>query len=219
MFLIIVFGYFGYCIWLLYFHTYEGFNSSKETIVLLGDSILKNNLYISNGKSIEDILIERTNGKSYCYAMDDSKIVDVYKQVSKIPLNFNTQNTLIFLSVGGNDILSNYVYKESDITDTSVLQIMFSNYKKLIESIKIRSPIAKIYLLDIYYPSNSKYSQYHNIINKWNNMLYSYVNNPKNNISGILKVSHLLTKSNDFVFDIEPSSNGGQKIIQNILNM
>jgi len=201
-----------------YFHSLEGFNSNKDTFVLLGDSIIKNNAYISEGKSVEDILIERTNGKTHCYAVDHSKIVDVYSQVSQIPLELNNKNTSIFLSAGGNDILTHYVDQEGDITDSTVLNPMFAAYKKLIESIRVRMPNAKIYLLDIYYPDTIKYKPYHSIISEWNDMIYNYANNSKNNISGVVKVSSILTQGDDFAFGIEPSTKGGQKIAENILN-
>ena len=201
-----------------YIHSLEGFNSNKDTFVLLGDSIIKNNAYISDGKSVEDILIERTNGKTHCYAADHSKIVDVYNQVSQIPLELNNNNTSIFLSAGGNDILTHYVDQEGDITDSTVLNPMFAAYKKLIESIRVRIPNAKIYLLDIYYPDTIKYKPYHSIISEWNDMIYNFANNPKNNISGVVKVSSVLTQGDDFAFGIEPSSKGGQKIAENILN-
>ena len=53
-----------------YFNTYmsskhmlrESFNSNKS-FVLLGDSILKN-AYVSDGKSVENLPVERTNGLS-----------------------------------------------------------------------------------------------------------------------------------------------------------
>jgi len=41
-------------------------NGGEKTIVLMGDSILKNNLYVDKG--IDDILIERNNGDTYSYA-------------------------------------------------------------------------------------------------------------------------------------------------------
>ena len=76
-----------------YFNTYmsskytsiESFNSDKQSFVLLGDSILKNDAYVSDGKSVENLLVERTNGKTTCLAIDHSKIVDIYSQVDKIP--------------------------------------------------------------------------------------------------------------------------------------
>ena len=80
-----------------YFNTYmnskpirETFSSSNNrTFVLLGDSILKNNAYASDGKGIDDLLLER-NKQTYSYAVDNSNIVDVYNQINEIPVDLNT---------------------------------------------------------------------------------------------------------------------------------
>jgi lysophospholipase L1-like esterase len=146
----------------------EGFNSNKQSFILLGDSILKNEAYVSDGKSVNDLLKQGTNNKSICLAVDDSKIADIYSQVDKISENLNTNYTTVFLSAGGNDILTHYVEQENSSSDTSILGTMFAAYKKLIESIRNKLPNANIVLLDIYYPDNMKYKQYHSIINKWN---------------------------------------------------
>jgi len=199
-----------------YMNTYiESFNSGKQTFVLLGDSILKNNDYVSHGKSIDELLIERTNGKTICLAVDDSKIVDIYSQIQKIPQELNTNFTTVFLSAGGNDILSYYLDNSNDISDISILTTIFSSYKILINNIQKHIPNANIVLLDIYYPDNIKYKQYHKIIDKWNNMIYVY--GSENNLS-VLKISGILTKPDDFSFGIEPSSNGGKKLVESILS-
>ena len=131
----------------------ETFQNNNKNYILLGDSILKNNSYVSNGMSIENILIER-NLNVKCLAEDNSKIVDIYSQIDKIPIEFNSKDTLIFLSAGGNDILSHYVDQNQDITNTAVLTPMFSSYKNIVKSIQNRLPNARIFLLDIYYPDN-----------------------------------------------------------------
>lgn len=203
-----------------YYNTYmsskyaEPFNSNKQTFVLLGDSILKNDAYVSNGKSVEQLLIERTNGKTNCLAIDHSTIVDIYSQVDKIPDNLNSNYTTVFLSAGGNDILTHYVDQGNNSTDTSVLGTMFGAYKKLLESIKIKLPNANIVLLDIYYPNNLTYKQYHSVINSWNQMIYEYAS--KNNIS-VLKISGILTQPDDFSFGMEPSAIGSQKLVDAIM--
>ena len=191
----------------------ESFNPDKQTFILLGDSIFKNDAYVSDGKSVDELIKERTNGKSLCFAADNSKIVDIYDQVGKIPNDLNN-NITIFLSAGGNDILTHYVDKENDTTETSILKPMFSSYMKLVENIRSRFPSANIVLLDIYYPENIKYKQYHSIIKEWNTMLYDYAD--KNNYS-VLKISNILTKSDDFSFGIEPSSIGSNKLVEVIL--
>ena len=200
-------------------HIVEGFNSNK-TYILLGDSILKNDAYVKDGNSIENLLIKHnSNINLYSFAEDNSKIIDIYGQISKIPVEANNPNTYVFLSAGGNDILAHYVDRNEDITDTSVLKPMFSSYKNLIKSIFSRIPNAKIILLDIYYPDNLKYRQFYLIIKEWNNMIYDFVGKPCNNIYSIIKISNQLTQSDDFSFGIEPSTNGGKKIVNLILEI
>jgi len=203
-----------------YFNTYmnsyiEPFNSDKQSFILLGDSILKNDAYVFDGKSVENLLVERTNGKTICLAIDHSKIVDIYSQVDKIPDNLNSNLTTIFLSAGGNDILTHYVDQGNDSSDTSILGTMFGAYKKLIKSIKNKLPNANIVLLDIYYPNNMTYKQYHDVINSWNQMVYEYAD--KNGLS-VLKISGILTQPDDFSFGMEPSAIGSRKLVDTILS-
>ena len=193
----------------------ESFNSDKQSFLLLGDSILKNDAYVSDGKSVENLLVERTNGKTTCLAIDHSKIVDIYSQVDKIPEELNTSQTTVFLSAGGNDILTHYVDQGNDSTDTSILGTMFAAYKTLIKSIQKKLPNANIVLLDIYYPDNMTYKQYHSVIDSWNKMVYEYAG--KNGFS-VLKISGVLTKPDDFSFGIEPSATGGRKLVDAILS-
>jgi hypothetical protein len=192
----------------------EPFNSDKQTFILLGDSILKNNAYVADGKSVDILLEERTNGKTICLARDHSKITDIYDQVYKIDHNLNSPSTTAFLSAGGNDILSYYVDRENDTTDTSALTTFFSAYNKLVNSIQKKLPNASIVLVDIYYPNNLTYKKYHSIISDWNKMIYDYAS--KNNFS-VLKISNLLTQPEDFSFGMEPSSNGSQKLVDAIM--
>ena len=208
-----------------YFNTYmnskpirETFSSSNNrTFVLLGDSILKNNAYASDGKGIDDLLLER-NKQTYSYAVDNSSVVDVYNQINEIPIDLNTPSTIIFLSAGGNDILNHYKESGGDISDTSVLSTIFAAYKKMIKAIRAKMNQCKFVILDIYYPDNTKYTQYHPIISEWNKLIYDYENQPSNNINTVLRVSRMLTQNDDFTLSIEPSSSGGLKIADSILN-
>jgi lysophospholipase L1-like esterase len=193
-------------------------NKNKETIVLLGDSILKNNSYVENGQAVDSILTKKSNSNVFSYSEDGSTITDVYRQLDEIPLELNEKTTTIYISIGGNDILSQYVDKITDLTNMTRLTIIFSKYVTLIESIKTRFHLCKIVLLDIYYPKSTIYRVYYSIIKKWNEMIYDYTNNTKNNIL-ILKISDILTQENDFVFNIEPSNIGGVKIVNSILSL
>ena len=207
----------SFIIFMAYMNTYkEPFNSNKQTFILLGDSILKNDAYVSNGESVDTLLKERTNGGTICLAEDNSKISDIYGQLDKISEQLNSNYTTIFLSAGGNDILTYYVDQENNPSDFSVLGPLFASYKNLIKSIQNKLPNANIVLLDIYYPNNSTYKKYHTIIQKWNTMIYDY-SREINNCS-VLKVSTILTKENDFSFGIEPSATSSKKLVEIIIN-
>jgi len=190
-------------------------SNSEKTYVLLGDSIIKNNSFVKNGKGIDDILNEKTNGNSYCYAKDDSTIVDIYSQLDSIPSDLNNKNTIIFLSVGGNDILNNYVNNNVDIKNTKVLDLIFNAYKKLFKSIQTKMNESKLVLIDIYYPTNIKFSQYRPILEEWNKLILDFASSNSN--LQVLKISNILTESTDFTLNIEPSETGGEKIADNIL--
>jgi hypothetical protein len=194
----------------------ENFDVVKANIVLLGDSILDNRLYVLSDKSVVNIIEERNQGETYCYARDDATISDVYNQLEFIPKEINAS---IFLSVGGNNILYHYENcKECFIDKNSdeFLDATFDIYKDLVKSITIRCPNNKIYLLDIYYPTDEKYQIYRNIVSKWNQMLHAFALN-NNNVSGVLQISNVLTKDDDFVSNIEPSQQGGYKIAEKII--
>lgn len=188
----------------------EGFSSEKKYI-LLGDSILQNKNYVADGNTVENLLREK-NLNVICFAEDNSKISDVFMQLNRIPIEMNSENTYIFLSAGGNNILSYYVDNNGDVTNSSALRPMFSSYKNLVKSIQTKLPKAKICVLDIYYPDNMSYRQFHSIIGDWNNMLYTYAVNNQNGFYKIINISKYLTQKSDFSFGIEPSSIGGKKI-------
>jgi hypothetical protein len=193
--------------------------NKKETLVLLGDSILKNNSYMDyNEKSVEHLLKEKSNNNCFNYAEDGAIIIDCYDQLDKIPDDLNNKRTTIYLSVGGNDIIKHYIEGLKNTKDTHVLNTMFDSYTELVKSIQTRMNLSKIVLLDIYYPSEPYYKKYYGIINKWNKKIYDFASNPQNKIYGVLKVSKILNNQNDFVFDIEPSATGGEKIVNLIIN-
>jgi lysophospholipase L1-like esterase len=188
--------------------------NGNKTIVLLGDSILKNNSYVSNGKGVDNILEER-NAKVVSLAENNSKIIDVYSQIGKIPLDINNVSASIFLSSGGNDILSFYVDQNGDTTDTGFLNTMLAAYKKLVKSIQTRMNKSQIVLVDIYYPVSNPFAQYKPIIEEWNTLIANYA---RENSFGLLQISNSVTSSDDFTLGIEPSEKGGEKIAQLILD-
>lgn len=193
-------------------------NGGEKTIVLMGDSILKNNSYVDKG--IDDILIERNNGETYSYAVDNSTINDMYTQLASIPVELNKENTYIFLSAGGNDIIQKYVeHSNNNLNDKQYLTTIFAAYKKLIRSIQTKMGRSKLILLDIYLPQSIKYRQYHDLINEWNSKIYDFAKDSHNNVFDVVRVSKVLTSKDDFTLGIEPSAKGGQKIASQIEQM
>lgn len=196
----------------------EGMKSDDDfkTIVLLGDSILKNNYYVGDDKSVEYLLKKEDDVKIINLAVNDSKICDIYSQVNKIPINVNNSKTSIFISVGGNDILDRYVERNnSNLKDFSFLNTFIGSYKNLIKTIKNKMDKCRVIILDVYYPTSAPYLPYKEIIKEWNKKVYDYAKEKK---LDILKISDIVTNRNDFTFDIEPSEKGGEKIVEAILN-
>jgi lysophospholipase L1-like esterase len=199
-------------------------NNNNSVIILLGDSVFKNDDYVEQGKSVYSFLNKQIQQKQkdikvYNYAVDDSTIVDVYNQINQIPIDLNNENTTIFLSIGGNDILEKFVEKENTSENTNVtLDAMFSAYKKIVKSIQTKMNKSNIVLLDVYYPYSIKLKPYIPILRTWNNKIKNYANDSSNNIQDVLKVSEFLTQPNDLVFDIEPSEIGGEKLAKYMLN-
>ena len=189
--------------------------SNNNNIILLGDSILKNNNYVKNGLSIEDILREKKRDNLYCLAANNSTIVDIYSQLDNIPVEINNDKTTIFISSGGNDILSQYVDRDSDISNTHILNVIFIAYKKLVKGIQTKMNKSKIVLIDIYYPTSNQFTQFHPIVKEWNKLIEKYANK---NSFGLLQISKSVTSSDDFTLSIEPSEKGGEKIAHSILN-
>ena len=222
-----IFGLILFIIAVSYWNTYcssfiESFSSNSSnkningngTIVLLGDSILKNNSYVSEGKGVDNILEER-KAIVVSLAENNSKIVDIYGQINKIPIDINNTSSFIFLSSGGNDILSFYVDQHGVTTDTGFLNTMLAAYKKMIKSIQTRMNNCQIVLVDIYYPTSNQFSQYRPIIEEWNTLIANYA---RENSLGLLQISQSVTSTEDFTLGIEPSEKGGAKIAQLILD-
>jgi len=199
---------------------YEGMEQQSKTIVLMGDSIFKNNTYVKRGKSVEDILKTLYNGKIINLAKDDEVIKDIYTQINKLPIELNNTNTTIFVSIGGNDILNKYVYSETtDVNNFEKLNVIYLNYKDALSKLREKFPNPKIMLSNLYYPQSVKYLRYRELIKKWNDLLFEYQDDPINKINDILDVSLLMTDINDFSLCIEPSETGGMKIAKQIIEL
>lgn len=196
-------------------YTEQFSNNSIKNYVLMGDSVLNNYSYVPDGKSVAALLKKQNpHGHVVNLAKNDAIMTQIPPQIDKLrelDPKYNDSNTIIFLSIGGNNILMDYENNEKPDFD-----LMIEEYKKLVDSIKIVAPKAKLYLLDLYFPRNKENEKFWPVITEWNNKLSKYAE--ENNVS-IFKVSSILTEPDDFTNKLEPSAIGGQKMVDAMLQV
>jgi len=209
-----------FIIFMAYYNTYgqvitEGFEQKPKTIILMGDSILKNNVYVNKG--VDERMMAETECKIVSLARDKTTIGHTYKQLDEIPNGINVPSSVIVLSVGGNDIIESYIDGPYDSErDSKYVSKLFDAYKSLVAELRNKMDKARIVVLDIYYPANNQYKEFYPLIKSWNKMQSEYVKTA--NVEQVIKISDVLSKPQDFAFDIEPSDKGGQKIVDAILS-
>jgi len=179
----------------------EGLTNNK-TFILIGDSVLNNSNYVSEGKSVAELLQKKSNSVINV-AKDHATIQSLYQQLEKIPSDLDKESTNIFISAGGNDILN----KNGRIN----VKQLFVSYKQFLEALKAKFQNAQIHVLNLYLPINPKYQKYKPIIDEWNR----FIDDNSTNIGEMYNVIHLndvLKSGEDFIDDIEPSEIASEKI-------
>ena len=196
-------------------------NSNERNVILLGDSTLKNNRYVKQINTVEYVLRQKTNDPVHCLAKDGATISDVYNQISDIPTTLNNKDNIIFLSIGGNDILKKTTL-DIDALDIDALDIdaLVKQYERLLTKLINSFDKCRIVLLNLYTPPNinklRKDDSITDKITQWNAALNKSLYN-NNNIS-IIDLHTLLYEPSDFVSGYEPSEVGGHKIAIAIIN-
>lgn len=187
--------------------------TNEDTIVLIGDSILNNNMYVPVGKSVADNIKLLHGNKMIIGAKDNATIDTCYYQLNNI---IDSENYFLFISIGGNDILNNSddILKNDDKNKNKKFEELKKKYIKLIDVIKEKYPKTKINLLNLYFPADEKYNKYDKIITEWNEMISSLCSENKYNL---LRLDNLLTNASDFTHGIEPSAIGSEKIAKLIV--
>lgn len=188
-----------------YFKTIREGLTNNNTIILLGDSILNNSNYVSEGKSVFDVLKTKTNNV-YNFSKDGATINDLYRQLDKIPLDFNKSETYVFISAGGNDILN----KKGQLNAIEI-KTLFDSYMNFIKSLRAKLGSVNINILNLYLPSNPRYQSYESSIKTWNQFIQDY-SNKIGEMYNVIDLHSLLTSTQDFVYDIEPSESASVKI-------
>jgi len=179
--------------------------TNNEHIVLIGDSVLNNSIYVPFGKSVFDILKTKTPN-IFNFAEDGAKINDCYSQIDKIPAELNKTGTYIFISVGGNDILN-----KNENLEGPLIKQLFNNYMELINSVRTNFEGAKINVLNLYLPTNPHYQSYKQTVIQWNTLIHEY-SSKADEMYNVINLYTLLTTPSDFIYDIEPSESASQKI-------
>jgi len=185
-----------------YFHSLkivkEGL-TNNNTVILMGDSVLNNSNYVSSGKSVANILKTKTSN-ILNVSKDGGTINDLYSQLDKIPIDLNEAETYVFISVGGNDILN----KRS----TAEVTTLFNSYMEFLKAFRTKLGNAKLNIMNLYLPANPRYKSYKKQIDWWNDLINKYSGEMYN----VIDLNSVLKSPNDFVYDIEPSELGSEKI-------
>ena len=176
--------------------------TNNNNIILMGDSVLNNSNYVPEGKSVYDNLKTRLNNVLNV-AKDGATINDLYLQLEKIPIELNSSETFIFISAGGNNILNKQ-------TNTDINQL-FNSYMDFFNALRVKLSNVKINIMNLYLPANPRFQSYKKTIDQWNNLINK--NSSKvGEMYNVVDLNSLLTNSSDFVYDIEPSESGSEKI-------
>jgi hypothetical protein len=185
-----------------YFKSLKEGLTNNNNIILIGDSVLNNSNYVSEGKSVYDNLKTKLNN-ILNVAKDGAIINDLYLQLDEIPIELNNTDTFIFVSAGGNNILNKH-------TNTDITQL-FNNYMDFLNALRVKLSNVQINILNLYLPANPRFQSYKKSIDQWNNLINK--NSSKvGNMYNVVDINSLLTTSSDFVYDIEPSESGSEKI-------
>jgi hypothetical protein len=190
-----------------YFKTIKEGLTNKNSIVLLGDSVINNSSYVPPGKSVIDILKSKTTNL-FNFAKDGATISDLYTQLDQVPLELNRSETYLFISAGGNDILN----KHRKLTNNEIQQL-FNTYMDFLNALHERLGSVKVNILNLYLPSSAdpRFKIYRENVQQWNQLLEE--NSTKiGRIYNIVDIYPLLTSADDFVKGIEPSVIASPKI-------
>tara|TARA_B100001093_G_scaffold520098_1_gene612670 strand:- start:3271 stop:3924 length:654 start_codon:yes stop_codon:yes gene_type:complete len=202
-------GFFIYIFLQYNFESYKENLNQRHKIILLGDSILENSNYVENYFSVESKIKEKYRNV-FNLAQDNATIDDLKLQLNRLQKNID-KNDVIFISIGGNDILNQYRFRKKN-NNISYLNDIFERYKTTISKIKNQFT-NKIILINIYSPPNVK--DYHHLIKLWNSKQKKFAQ--ENNIK-VVDINSIFNHKRLFVKNIEPSNDGSRILANAIVN-
>ena len=172
---------------------------TSKNIILLGDSILKNDKYVGKNHNMT-YLLKKQGFHVNCLAKDNALVDNLSTQISNFK-NINT-NAYYVISAGGNNILQH-----------RDMNIAFKQYKNFITKLGNHVSKNKIILCTIYYPPTHKH--YFSKIKEWNNSLINFAKGKYK----LLRIDIFMNNMNDFINQIEPSYLGSKKIVKHLNNI
>lgn len=191
-------------------------------LILLGDSIFDNALYVGDVPNVITQLQRKIpdDWNATLKAIDGDKIDDVHAQLEHLPEDV----THLILSVGGNNALSNLSILDRNVNSSAqvfselaeISEQFEQQYQKLLK--KISSFDLPTIICTIYYPNHSEYLERRIAIAAlatFNDVIIRQATQ-----AGIPLIDLRLTcnQAQDYANPIEPSSIGGEKITNAIMN-
>ena len=195
---------------------------TRKHVILLGDSVFDNNIYITSGNSVMKHLAEITpeHVTFTLIAKDNTKTSAMQEQLRNIP----NDATHLIVSCGGNDALANtdiFQLQCKNVAEALALveqriRIFDVDHARMIlwlAKFNLPTTLCTIYDADFPYPDNivvkSALRMFNEII-----MTNSILANMP-----VLDLRNIFTESRDFVNTWEPSRVGGQKLAESLVRI
>jgi len=192
-------------------------------IVLLGDSIFDNVVYVSGGPDVVNQLgsLVPRDWQATLLAVDGSLTTNVIAQIPKIPASASH----LIVSVGGNDglsradILQRKARSVGDAVDQlAALRAEFhQNYRRMLTALlALKLPLALCTVYDPRFPDPLTQRLTTTALNIFNDCI---LREAITHGLPVLDLRLICTEAEDYANEIEPDGPGGQKIAAGILNL
>ncbi len=193
-------------------------------IVLLGDSVFDNVEYVESGDSVKDLLSVEVsslypNTKVTLLAVDGDKTTDVARRLKSFP----TDATHVFLSCGGNDALGSIGLLDKSVSSVGeALDLLYQAREdfraKYIAMLETVLPLNKMLsVCTVYNKIPGMSTRALTALSVFNEVILEETS--RRNIP-LIDLRTVCEEVTDFsqISPIEPSKNGGLKIVRAILN-
>ena len=143
---------------------------SKRNIVVLGDSVFDNRSYVSSTASIPYLLGEHEYLNTKMYAKDGAKIEDLNSQLQQCLKEIDDNNETLFISIGGNNILTFKPSKKENKNEEQknigrFVDTIFGYYRNILKNYDFK---CNLVLCNIYVPYVKKNTLHEKSVKLWN---------------------------------------------------